>query len=784
MGFVLNLFGGASLEADGSPVTGSAAQRHRLALLSLLVTAPAGTMARDKLMAYLWPERDSDSARKLLNQAVYSLRRALAEDAILSLGEDLRLNPAVVRSDVADFLRAVDTGDPQCAVDLYVGPFLDGFFLGDAPEFEHWVAQERERLAGAHANALEELAAAAGAARDHGRAAELWKLRAAQDPYDSRIAVCLMQALEAAGNPAGAVQYAAIHERLLRDELDMEPSAEVAALTERLRHAQPRSPVQGGTPAPVAADSDMAALTGRPSNPASPGQLAAMAASRAPGRVREAAGYGVAALIGLALVVGALRLSGRTGDAPVPDPVASIAVLPLANLSADPNDAVLADAMTEELITVLARADDLRVVPSTSVFAIRTDDTDVRSIGESLQVANVLEGGFQKIGSRIRVRIRLVDAVGGTTRWSEVYDRDMQDVFAVQDEIARAVARELGLRLGAASAAVPRRQPTQNIAAYELYLRGNDPALLRSDSAARKGLELFRQAVALDSTYAAAWAGMGRMYTRVAGGMGRTERDRYTALAVEAVRKALDLDETLAEAHATLGALYTGIGDFAVAEHHLTRAIELDPTVARTHEWLVSLQLWMGRPARALEHARRALELDPLSPSAHAELARALLANNRCDEALAQLENLAGVEPPLLRAAPLAATAHACKGMWSMAVAELRALPDARLSRQDGLLGYLLAHAGERDQALLVLSSLLDEWDDGAGNAGAVASVYAGLGDLDEAFAWLHRSIDERSFPFMPGRASHFIVTGPLFDDLRRDPRFERWRARLDVQKR
>lgn len=781
MGFVLNLFGGASLEADGSPVTGSATQRHRLALLSLLVTAPAATMARDKLMAYLWPERDSDSARKLLNQAVYSLRRALAEDAILSLSEDLRLNAAVVRSDVADFLRAVDTGDPQRAVDLYGGPFLDGFFLGDAPEFEHWVSQERERLAGAHANALEELAAAAGAARDHGRAAELWKLRAAQDPYDSRIAVRFMQALEAAGNPAGAVQYAAIHERLLRDELDMEPSAEVAALTERLRHAQPRPPEQGGTPAPVAADSGLAALSGRPSDPTSPGQLTAIAEPRAPGRVREAAGYGVAALIGLALVVGALRLSGRTVDAPVPDPVASIAVLPLANLSADPNDAVLADAMTEELITVLARADNLRVVPSTSVFAIRTDDIDVRSIGETLQVANVLEGGFQKIGSRIRVRVRLVDAVGGTTRWSEVYDRDMQDVFAVQDEIARAVARELGLRLGAAPDAA-RRQPTQNIAAYELYLRGNDPALLRSDSAARKGLELFRQAVALDSTYAAAWAGLGRMYTRVAGDMVRTERDRYTALAVEAVRKALDLDETLAEAHAILGALHTGTGDFAVAEHHLTRAIELDPTVARTHEWLVNLQLWMGQPARALEHARRALELEPLSPSAHAELARALLANDRCDEALAQLENLAGVEPPLLRAAPLAATAHGCKGMWSMAIAELRTLPDAR--RQDGLLGYLLARSGERDQALLVLRSMLDEWDDGAGNASAIASVYAGLGDLDEAFAWLHRSIDQRSFAFGPGRASHFIVTGPLFEDLRRDPRFAGWRDRLYVQNR
>jgi tetratricopeptide (TPR) repeat protein len=337
----------------------------------------------------------------------------------------------------------------------------------------------------------------------------------------------------------------------------------------------------------------------------------------------------------------------------------------------------------------------------------------------------------------------------------------------------------------AGGAATPlHRQHTQNVAAYELYLRGSDPALLRSDSAAREGLGYFRQAVALDSTYAAAWAGLGRMYARVAGTVPMPDRERYWALAEQAAHKAVALDDSLAEAHASLGIIRMRFFDSAAAERHLTRAIELDPSHAVTHEWMVVLYLWTGRSREALAHAERTLEHDPLSPYAHAELAHALLANDRCAEALAHLEKLAGMQPPLLRAAPIAALCYARKQRWPEAIAVLRRQAGRGEPHALALLGYMLARAGRREEALRIHARLIERQRRSDGNAYQVALVYAGLGDLDQAFAWLDRAIADRSRSGVPGLTLNVIIMGPLFEDLRRDPRFEPLRERIGLHKR
>ena len=322
---------------------------------------------------------------------------------------------------------------------------------------------------------------------------------------------------------------------------------------------------------------------------------------------------------------------------------ASIAVLPLVNHSADPRDAGLADGMTEELIATLAKVSGLRVIASTSVFAL-PKGMDVRRIADTLGVAYVVEGSLQKTGSQLRVQIRL-STRDASTLWSDTYDREFRDVFAVEDDIAGSVVRELNVRIGSAAVVPRRRQPTQNVAAYELYRHGNDRILIRTDSGVRIGIALFQQAIALDSTYAAAWAGLGRMYRLAADVPLAADRARYHALAEAAVQKAITLDDSLAEAHATLGSFRMADGDLQSAEQQLTRATALDPGSAIAHELLVSLFLWTGRPADALAHAERALELDPLAPEAHAEMARALLGNDRCDEALAELGKLSGVKP-------------------------------------------------------------------------------------------------------------------------------------------
>jgi DNA-binding SARP family transcriptional activator/TolB-like protein len=788
--FCLRLFGSPSIAGeDGALLAGRAAQRHRLALLALLALAPGRALSREKLMGYLWPERDTEHARQLLNQAVYHLRKALGEEAILSAGDDLRLNPEVIRADVAEFESALERDDPESAVALYRGPFLDGFFLSDAPEFEQWVDQERERLAGACAKALEALAEAAEENRDFGRAVERWKARSARDPYDSRVALRLMQALEASGNRAGALQHSTVHQRLLQEEFGAEPDPAVLALAERLRsepavrlEPSPELLPPAAPAAPVASTEEEAPELAENGAPVPP--LPATA-SPPPPRQRPAVRYALAVLVLGAVLFGLSWLgSGGAEMPPTAVPVPSIAVLPLANLSTDPGDAALADGMTEELIAMLAKTGGLRVIASTSVSGFRGRQLDARTIADSLQVAYILEGGLQKIGSRLRVQVRLVDGRDGSTRWSETFDREMQDVFAVQDDIARAVTRELGLRLAGANGTLLRRPHTQNVAAYELYLRGTDRTLLRSDSAAREGLEYLRQAIALDSTYAAAWAGLGRMYLRLTNGVRMTERERYYALAEEAARNALALDDSLAEAHATLGLMRMTTFDFAAAERHLTRAIELDPTRALTHEWMVTLYLWTGRPEQALAYAQRALELDPLSPYAHAEVARALLFNDRCDEALAHLEELANLQPPLLRVAPIAAQCYARKQMWPEAIGVLR--PHAERGGTTGLalLGYTFARAGQKEEALRIHATLLARSRRGDGGAFPVALVYAGLGDLDQAFAWLDRSIDDRSLSGGTGDPAPLMLVSPLLEDLRRDPRFEPLRERLGLQKR
>ncbi|HEX6066819.1 MAG TPA: BTAD domain-containing putative transcriptional regulator, partial [Longimicrobiales bacterium] len=234
--YQLNLFGIPTLDRDGDPVTGRATHRHRLALLALLAMAPGQRLSRDKLIAYLWPERDGDSGRNLLKVGTYVLRSGLGDDVIISEGDDLRLNREHVVTDVGEFEAALEHSDFERAASLYRGPFLDGFFLSEAPEFERWTDRERDRLAAGYRSALESLAESAERAGDFAGAADWWRTRAAHDPYDSRVALRLMQSLESAGNRASALQHAAAHERLLEEEFGMHAPAEITEFVDRLRN--------------------------------------------------------------------------------------------------------------------------------------------------------------------------------------------------------------------------------------------------------------------------------------------------------------------------------------------------------------------------------------------------------------------------------------------------------------------------------------------------------------------------------------------------------------------
>jgi DNA-binding SARP family transcriptional activator/predicted ATPase len=232
---ILRLLGGVSLHHDGSGLAGAATHRHRLALLALLAVARTRPQSRDKLMTWLWPERDAAHARNLLNQAVHALRRAVGEAGIISERNGLRLDPVAVACDAIAFEEALAAGDLERAIVLYTGPFLDGFHLPRAAEFEHWAAGERERLRSSYARSLAHLAASSEVRGDWATAAARWRGLASEEPYDASVTLRLMRALDRAGDRAGALLEARRHAQVLRQEFEAEPDPDVVALADRLR---------------------------------------------------------------------------------------------------------------------------------------------------------------------------------------------------------------------------------------------------------------------------------------------------------------------------------------------------------------------------------------------------------------------------------------------------------------------------------------------------------------------------------------------------------------------
>jgi predicted Zn-dependent protease len=248
------------------------------------------------------------------------------------------------------------------------------------------------------------------------------------------------------------------------------------------------------------------------------------------------------------------------------------------------------------------------------------------------------------------------------------------------------------------------------------------------------------------------------------------------ALAEQAALKAVALNDSLAEAHEALGFVRRFELDLASAETELKRATVLEPGNARFHELLVQLYVLTERDSEALEEGHRAVELDPLSPSANAELAHAFLASDRCDEALAQLAKLRSLQPPLLRASSFTAQCYTRRQMWPEAIAELRRSVVKAGPRVEAQLGYVLARAGRKDEARRILADLVARSRRIDGGAFEVAIVHLGLGDKDAAFAWLDKSVDDRSlgFEWLPS----------IVDELRPDPRFERLRRRIGIEPR
>ncbi len=457
--------------------------------------------------------------------------------------------------------------------------------------------------------------------------------------------------------------------------------------------------------------------------------------------------------------------TGRLRNAP------SIAVLSFVNMSADPENEYFCDGLAEELLNALAKIENLKVAARTSSFSFKGKNVNVDEIGRALHVNTVLEGSVRKSGNRLRITVQLVNATDGYHLWSERYDREMQDIFDVQDEITLAVVDALKLRLlGDTKEAVLKRHHTKDSAAYQAYLKGRALLYQRGLSIPR-AIDCFTQAVSLDGEYAPAWAGLADGYT-TSGYSGFKPATEVMPRALEAARRALQLDPDLAEAHnafacATL--LYDL--DYDLAEQEFKRALELNPNYPQARAWyaLFLLQWIGGRDQEARDELLQLLQIDPLSGYANVILAFSGISSGRVSEAVEHARR--GVELD-----PNSYLAH-----WSVSVA---LACDAQYEEAAAAAERALAISGRHSWALTTLVSIYAAWDK-LDSARAVyrelearsvreyiqpamlAPAAAAVGEMDRAIAFAQQALDDKDPLFVM-----LARTWPDYGRLRADSRF------------
>jgi serine/threonine-protein kinase len=450
------------------------------------------------------------------------------------------------------------------------------------------------------------------------------------------------------------------------------------------------------------------------------------------------------------------------------DPQRSIAVLPLVNIGGDTSDAYFADGMTDELTSALNKVPGLRVASRTAAFSFKGRNATPAEIGEALNVSTLLEGTIRREGNRLRLSAQLINVADGLSMWSETYEREMSDVFGVQDTLTRAIVGALRDRFGVPlSASVAPKRGTENLEAYDLYLRGRFFFQQRGADGLNRALEHFEQAVSRDPAYADAYAGIADVY----GLMhlySATPFDSVLPLALRAVSRAIALDSTSAGAFVSRGGLLNSAWRWSEAEQDLRRAIAIDPRNATAHQWYGENLMLNGRIEGAIAEFEQAIELDPLSPVIAALSAIAMSVAGDEHAAVEQARHAVSLDPLTPVARFMLGAVYLYTGRAEEAIPEFETARELapNVATVHGLLGYAYAVTGETDRAQAVLESI-DSSDVTTGNAAAIARIHLGLGDFSAALDWLDRAADAHD-PFFGSEP----LASPLFDPLRDEPRF------------
>jgi TolB-like protein/Flp pilus assembly protein TadD len=455
----------------------------------------------------------------------------------------------------------------------------------------------------------------------------------------------------------------------------------------------------------------------------------------------------------------------------------SVAVLPFANLSTERENEYFSDGMTEELITALGKVEGLRVAARASSFAFKGKPLDVAEVGRTLNVAAVLDGSVRRSGKRVRVTAELVDAQDGGRVWADSYDRELRDVFQMQDELAHAIVG--ALRVPLKVAARPNtdlvRTATSDPEAHDLYLQGRFLWNQRTYEALGSAAKYFEAAAARDPAYAEAFAGLADTYVLLPQ-YGRVRPRDAFAKARAAAERALVLDSTLAEAHTSLALVRMDKYDWPGAGAAFRRALALNPNYATAHQWYSSYLGALGRQDEAVAEVERAHALDPLSRIISANVASQLAGSRRYDDAIRQLRSTLELDPNFFGAVAWLCAVYVMKGEPSAAITACEHA--ATLSNRKFGLGFLAsayAASGDHRRATEVLHELEANARREYVSPWQLAVANLGLGDRDRTFAWLDSAYAERD-PFLLSG-----ISGPLWDPVRSDQRFARLRARLGL---
>jgi len=446
-----------------------------------------------------------------------------------------------------------------------------------------------------------------------------------------------------------------------------------------------------------------------------------------------------------------------------------IAVLPFANISPDSKDEYFADGMTEELISTISNMSELSVISRTSVMGYKGKNKRIREIGQELEVGSVLEGSVRKAGNRMRVTVQLISVESDKHLWAQSYDRELDDVFAVQSDIAKRVAEALRIRILPQEEKRIEKKPTKDIEAYAFYLKGRHQWNKRSDEGLRSAIELFQKAIAIDPGYALAYSGIADSYAVLAIN-GHIPKTEGLPKAKEYANNALEIDDTLAEAHVSLAmALEAHDWDWAGSEKEFKRAIEINPSYATAHHWYALLLQLLGRFDEALKEIHRARELDPLSMVINSAMLWVYSTSGQYDKAIEHGRRWLEMEPNSGFAHLHLASIYSRKKMYAEAIREAHAA-----AADSGVpywvymedLEYYCARSGDIQEAQKMFTEMLERSKSQYVSPTYFALHYVALGDETRMFEYLQRAYEERNMLIGLWRFD------PDFAKYRQDPRY------------